>query len=150
MRKFNHYVLAICCLLTGALFATCATARDTALTFPLEDVLENSAHEGHFDGVQFYFGDQAHPEIDRKMGEYQANRKTNAVNKTDREACEWALVSSLKSLRDRAVSMGGDAVVNIYGYYKKRTFRSEDEFQCGAGAIMAGVTLKGTVVKLAE
>jgi hypothetical protein len=38
--------------------------------------------------------------------------------------------------------------VNITGYYKKQPFSSQTEFQCGAGATMAGVTLKGTVVKL--
>ena len=40
-----------------------------------------------------------------------------------------------------------DAVVNIESNYKNRQFSSETEFECGAGAIMAGVALKGTLVK---
>jgi hypothetical protein len=40
-----------------------------------------------------------------------------------------------------------DAVVNIESNYKNRQFSNETEFECGAGAIMAGVALKGTLVK---
>ena len=45
---------------------------------------------------------------------------------------------------------GGNAVVNIHSYYYKNTFSSSTEFECGAGAVMSGVTMVGAVVKLAE
>jgi hypothetical protein len=54
------------------------------------------------------------------------------------------------ALRDRAVSEGGDAVVNIKSYYKKNEVVSDSEYECHAGAFVAGVALKGTVVKLAQ
>lgn len=41
-----------------------------------------------------------------------------------------------------------NAVMNISSYYKKREFVSDTEFECGAGFVMAGVTLKGDLVKL--
>ena len=41
-----------------------------------------------------------------------------------------------------------NAVVNIQSYYKKREFVSQTEYQCGAGTFVAGVALKGTLVKL--
>jgi uncharacterized protein YbjQ (UPF0145 family) len=54
------------------------------------------------------------------------------------------------SLQDRAIAEGGNAVVNIRSFYKKRDFTSATEFECGAGAMVAGVALVGDVVKLAE
>lgn len=86
----------------------------------------------------------------KTLGEYTANRKTNAVNKSDQTACEWAFLSALLSLRDRAIEQGGDAVINIRSYYKKDEVTSNSEYECHAGAIIAGVALRGTVVKLAK
>lgn len=128
--------------------STAAGARDDVGTYPLADVLNNPEYAQRLQGVQFFFGDQTHPAIEKSFGEYMSNKKTNAFNKSDKEACEWAFLSALLSFHQRALSEGGNAVVNITGYYKKQPFSSQTEFQCGAGATMAGVTLKGTVVKL--
>lgn len=127
---------------------TAAGARDTVSTFPIADVLNNPEYAERLKGVSYFFGEQGHPEVAQSFGEYQSNKKTNAFNKSDKEACEWVFLSALLSFHDRALSSGGDAVVNIRGYYKKQEFSSESEFQCGAGALMAGVTLTGEVVKL--
>jgi hypothetical protein len=128
--------------------AATASARDDVGTYPLADVLGNPEYAKRLDGVKFFFGDQAHPAIEKSFGEFMSNKKTNAFNKSDKEACEWAFLSALLSFHQRALSSGGNAVVNITGYYKKQPFNSQTEFQCGAGATIAGVTLKGTVVKL--
>lgn len=125
-----------------------AGARDDVGTYPLADVLGNPEYAQRLEGVKFYFGKQPHPAIEKTIGEFQSNKKTNAVGKSDKQACEWAFLSALLSFHQRALSEGGNAVVNIRGYYKKQPFSSETEFQCGAGATMAGVTLKGTVVRL--
>jgi len=85
--------------------------------------------------IQFYF-------------EYMANKKTNAFNKTDKRACQWNFLSAMLSFQDRALSMGGNAVVNIRSYYKKNEISSQTEFQCGSGAFVSGVTFLGDVVKL--
>ncbi|WP_316247576.1 hypothetical protein [Pseudoalteromonas sp. BZK2] len=58
------------------------------------------------------------------------------------------MLSALKALQERAVREGMNAVVNIQSYYKKREFVSQTEYQCGAGTFIAGVALKGTLVKL--
>ncbi len=144
MMPIRH--LAVAGLL--AMFSLTAAARDDVGTYPIADVLSNAEYAARLAGVKFYFGDQAHPDVARSFGEYQSNKKTNAFNKSDKEACEWAFLSALLSLHQRALSQGGDAVINIRGYYKKIDFSSQTEFQCGAGATIAGVTLKGTVVKL--
>ena len=38
---------------------------------------------------------------------------------------------------------GGNAVVNIHSYYKSVPFKSNTEYECGAGKIMGGVALRG-------
>ncbi len=100
------------------------------------------------DNIKFYFGDQKHPAVARKIGTWVANKKTNALNKSDERACQWAFLSAMLSLQQRAVREGGNAVINIQSYYKKNIRNSATKFECGAGAFVAGVALRGTVVKL--
>ena len=84
----------------------------------------------------------------KAFGEHRTNKKTNAFNKSDKEACDWVLLSALKQLQARALDIGGDAVIDIKSNYKNREFTSATEYQCGAGNVVAGVALKGAVVKL--
>jgi hypothetical protein len=134
--------------LLGVLSITPAFARDDVQNFPIADVVNNPAYAARLAGVKFYFGDQTHPAVSREIGSYTSNKKTNAFGKSDKEACEWAFLSALLSFHQRALAEGGDAVVNLTGYYKKQPFSSTTHFQCGSGATVAGVTLKGTVAKL--
>jgi uncharacterized protein YbjQ (UPF0145 family) len=114
----------------------------------VQAVLDNPEYARRLSGVTFYFGDSAHPAIVEDFGEYRSNRKTNAVGKSDREACEWAFLSALLSFRDRAISLGANAVVNISSNYRDLPFKSDTEFECGAGGLMAGSALIGTVVSV--
>lgn len=124
-----------------------AEARDDLVTLELKPVMEsNKAKEALFD-VPVYFAGQSHPEVAQSKGVITTSRKTNAVNKSDREACEWVLLSALKVLQDNARDNGYDAVINIKSNYDHNEFSSAEEFQCGAGFLMAGVALKGEVVK---
>ena len=100
--------------------------------------------------IRFYFGDQSHPKIIKNYGEYMSNKKTNAFNKTDERACQWNFLSAMLSFQDRALRMGGNAVVNIRSYYKKNSISSQAEFECGSGAFVSGVTFLGDVVQIAE
>jgi len=125
------------------------SARDTEHMYLYEDIMNTEEAKGKLNlDIKFYFGDQGHPEVDRKLGTFVANKKTNALNKSDARACEWAFLSAMLSLQQRAVREGGNAVINIQSYYKKHVINSATEFECGAGAFVAGVALRGTVVKL--
>lgn len=124
-------------------------ARDDRQQYSIEAALAEGRAKGVLDdAIQLHFGPDSAPAFHSRMGEYTANKKTNAFNKSDQEACHWAFLSAVRALQARARKEGGDAVVDIRSYYKKGDFRSASEFECGAGAIMAGVTLVGTVVKL--
>jgi hypothetical protein len=113
---------------------------------PFADVI--AKYGAQLPGVTFYFDDQPHPAVERTLGEYISNRKTNAFNKTDAEACQWAAFDALKTFHKRAISEGGNAVINIHSYYKKNELSDPTRYECHAGHAAAGVALKGTVVKL--
>ena len=125
--------------------STVSHARDDVGDYPVAEALNNSALGSN---ISFYFGDTKHPDIVKNYGEFRTNKKTNAFNKTDTEACNWAFLSAMKALRDRALKEGGNAVVNIRSNYKNNTTSSEENFKCGAGKFVAGVALVGSVVTI--
>ncbi len=124
-------------------------ARDDVAEFSIKDALsQEQAKEALGDEVRFYFGNQRHGAIIKNWGEVSTNKKTNAFLKSDDEACNRAFLSALKSLKQRAIKEGGNAVIKIKSNYKKEVVESDTTFQCGAGNIMAGVALIGAVVKI--
>ena len=138
-------------LILAAVLATISTsayARDDVGKYSIAKLLESSKAKEVLLDIPLYFGKQKHKSVAKKYGEVSTNKKTNAFMKSDTEACEWVMLSALKALQERAVRENMDGVVNIESNYKKRYFASETEFECGAGAVMAGVALKGTLVKL--
>ena len=70
--------------------------------------------------------------------------------KSDEKACNWAFLSAMVALQKRAQQLGANAVVNIVSYYKKEVMSSASQFECHAGALIAGVALKGDFVKISE
>ena len=148
---FRRSAMTLLCAAVMSIIPGTASARNTKYMLPIEAVLHSPiAHEKLGTAVRFYFGTQPHPPVARTIGDWVANLKTNAFNKTDDEACQWVFLSTLVSLRDRAVKEGGDAVVAIRSFYRKAEVVSDTEYECHAGAIIAGVALKGTVVKLEQ
>lgn len=134
-------------LILSGLFAQQAIARDDIGKYSIQELLATEKAKNALLDIPLYFGDAKFGKAEAKYGEVITNKKTNAWNKSDREACEWVMLSALKALQERAMREGMNAVVGIESYYKKREFKSETEFECGAGAIMAGVALKGTLIR---
>lgn len=128
-----------------------AHARDTKHLMSVDAALASAEAKSALDGsVAFYFGKTPYPAVAKSIGVYPTNKKTNSFNKSDEEACNWAFLSAMISLQNRAKSEGGDAVVNIKSYYKKNEVSYDNEFECYAGAFVTGVALQGEVVKLAK
>lgn len=124
-------------------------ARDSEHMFDIQSAMQaNDAKNALGDEVKFYFGEQAHPEIERRVSEVTANRKTNAFGKSDLKACEWVFLSAMLALRDAALDRGANAVVNIESYYDKNAVSDMEQYECHAGNVVAGVVLKGNLVKL--
>lgn len=148
MKKWISSIVVLGAALTAA---GTAQARDTQLMLPIAAAMETADAQEKLGGaVKFYFADQKHPKVLAKLGTDVSNRKTNAFGKADETACNWAFLSALVALEQRAISLGANAVVNVVSYYKKNTYASPSEFECHAGAVMAGVALKGDFVKIAD
>ena len=145
---------SICLLLTivGVLVtALPIQARDTKYLLPISTALEIKDPKTKLDGsVKFFFGNQETPKILAKLGTDVTNLKTNSVGKSDETACNWVFYSAMLQLEKRAKQLGANAVVNIVSYYQKNVMSSPTEFECHAGAVIAGVALKGDFVKIAE
>ncbi|MEN5394054.1 excinuclease ATPase subunit [Stenotrophomonas sp. TWI377] len=144
MRRFA--LMAATALLA---VASTAQARDTRVEQSLHELVNSAeARNVGIDGsVKFYLAGEKVSVLQR-LGEDVTNKKTNAANKSDAEACRWVALSALRALQDGAKSRGANAVVDIVSYYKKNEFKSTTNYECYAGAILAGVALKGTYAKV--
>jgi hypothetical protein len=132
--------------------ASCASdgPRDEHLRFPIQLALEKgqSYRTTLEPDVRLFFGNQQAPAVAQRMATFSANTKSNAVGKPDQEACDIAFISALAKLQENARRGGGNAVVGIKSIYRGENSDSATDYVCGAGNIMVGVTLEGTVVRL--
>tara|TARA_R110000868_G_scaffold166806_4_gene400926 strand:+ start:5672 stop:6112 length:441 start_codon:yes stop_codon:yes gene_type:complete len=124
-----------------------ALARNETQLYPVSGVLSMPGADKE---IAMYFGNTPHPKVLKELGTYPTNRKTNSFGKSDQEACNWVALAAVKSLQERAFKEGGNAVINIRSYYKKKEVSHDDQFECHAGSFVAGVGLIGDVVKLAK
>lgn len=146
MLRPMHTFAAV--LMTASLLVPpSAAARDSRLQMPIADAT-TSAGNRLGDSVKLFWGPQAHPEVERRFATVTSNKKTNFLNKSDKEGCEWAWLSAVLALQERAVREGGNAVVEITSVYRGGVLSSETEYECGAGSVIGGVALQGTIVKL--
>lgn len=140
MKKVLISVAALC------LFSSSAMARDDVVYFNIKDALSSPEAKKVLDPeIKISFGSGTKGNILLKG--IMSNKKTNSFGKSDEKACTWALLGALKSFQKRAKKEGGTKVVNLIGYYKKNEFDSKTKFQCGAGNVVAGVTLIGDIAK---
>lgn len=145
--KLGYFSAATMAVLIAA--APVADARNSRMELPLQELVNSpQAKDAGIDGsVRFYLAGQS-VAVSSRMGSGVSNRKTNAANKSDEEACRWAALSALKAFQDSAKQRGANAVVDIVSYYKKNEFKSATNYECYAGAFVAGVALKGTYAKV--
>lgn len=133
--------------LLSTLAATAAEARDDRLKFPVAAALASPAAQGKISpSIKLVFGKT--PKASKTLGTFTSNKKTNFFNKSDQEGCDWAFLSAAIALQERAMKSGGNAVVGITSVYRNNEFSSETEYECGAGSVLGGVALRGTVVTL--
>lgn len=133
-------------ILASAIALAACAPRDTTHHLSINDALKSpEAAEVLNPNIKLYFGTPAPGKV--VLANSVTNKKTNAANKTDEKACQWAFLSAVKQLQDKAASKGATKVGNIVSYYKKVTFKSRTEYECHAGNIISGVALKGDIVK---
>ena len=136
-------------LVAALALATPAIARDSALHLPFDAVVAQGRASGQLDGsVSFHLEGAKAPATQQSFGEASVNRKTNAVNKSDEEACQWVALGALVALQDAAKRRGANAVVGLRSNYKNRPYSSATQYECHAGGILAGVAFKGTYARV--
>lgn len=146
--NIRTFVLAWACVM-ATLSSGSAAARDDRIRLSIADAMATADAVAKLNrGIQFFFGDSAYPAVERSVGTFVSNKKTNGFGYSDEKACQRAFLSAMLSFQDRAIRDGGDAVIKVTSYYKSATFSSATEFECGAGATIVGVALRGEVVKL--
>ncbi|MGL6289732.1 MAG: excinuclease ATPase subunit [Silanimonas sp.] len=139
------------CALVCVAASDVAEARNTRLEVSFADTVQRGLAEGVLDGsVRFFLAGQAHPAVQQALGDGASSRKTNAVGKSDDEACEWAALSVLKAFQEQAKQKGANAVVNLVSNYNRVEFRGDGVYECRAGGLMAGVAMKGEYANVAE
>jgi len=129
----------------GTVFSSSACARDTVRSYFIDAALKSEPVDND---IPLYFAGQRHPAMLRSFGVFNASRKTNSFGKSDEAACQHVFLSAVMALQQRARKKGGNAVINIRSNYHSSEMRSATQFECGAGGVIAGVALKGEIVKL--
>ncbi|ANN66584.1 excinuclease [Bordetella bronchialis] len=136
LKSLAFLVLAAAC-------APAAHAADRTVMQSFQEAVKNATDAGKLDGsVKFYLAGTG-PSGKVLEANVVTNRKTNAFGKSDEKACDWAAQSALISLQEAAKKAGANAVINIVSYYKKNETRDPAKYECHAGAVIAGVALKG-------
>ena len=133
-----------------ALASTPALARADHIKVSIQQALaKGQSYKTTVDpDIKLYFGSQKTPAVAKRIGEWTSNKKTSHMKKSDQEACDIAFISAVASLQERARKEGGNAVINIKSFYQSERSESSTEYVCGAGSIMVGVSLTGTVVTI--
>ena len=125
-----------------------ADARNEYKEFAVADAMALEVYKAKLgDEIKFYFGDSMQSTVLKKYGEWPSLKKTNAFNKTDEYACQWALLSGLLSLKKRALREGGNAVI-VKTNNDHRVKSDTKTFECEVGNIVASVALLGAVIKI--
>ena len=145
MHRIALAALALACVVTS----TPADARDDRLRFPIADALATASAKEKLDpAIRLYFGPQKHPKPIKSFGTDTTNKKTNFLNKEDKEGCDWVFLSALLQLQAHARKLGANGVINIASVYRGGNLESETEYECGAGTFIGGTALRGEFVTL--
>lgn len=142
MKKIFTLAIAMACV------PAVVQARDTTHYLDFQQAVQEATNAGRLDGsVKFYLGHSPAGAniVSRNL---TTSKKTNAFGKSDETACNWVLQSALIHLQNAAKQQGANAVVNLVSNYQHKEYKSRDKYECHAGAIMAGVALKGDFAKV--
>lgn len=124
-----------------------AQAADKMHDFNFKDAVERAVADGALDGsVKFYLaGTKSGGKVIQKG--LITNKKTNGFAKSAESSCDHVLRSALIQFQNTAKAKGANAVTNLVSFYKSNETRSATTYQCAKGTAMAGVALKGDIVK---
>ena len=139
-----------CNILLGFLLclfvSSTADARTTFHDLNAKEAAESKTGKAKLLDIPFYMSGQKHAKVALDLGVFTSNRRTNAFGKSDEKACEIAFLSAIISLQNRAIQLGGDAVIDIKSITRDNDLDSATDYKCAAGGVIANVALTGRVV----
>ena len=139
-------ILALTLILSSA---HSVLAADQILMMPIRPALESVDGRAMIDGdVKFFFGKNRPARVAHQYGNFTANNKVHVFGRSTGEACNLVFLNALEDLQKRARRVGANAVVGVVNYFRRREVSSDDSYECNLGAIVAGVALKGDLVKV--
>ena len=129
--------------------ATSAFARNTEV---LLDAKTAVAQQGKGDllGVPFYMKGAKHKKVIKTIGNWSSSRKGRGAFQSDEDACNRTFVTALKSLQQRTLNEGGNAIINVTSWTKDKNYEDKTKYRCIAGSMLVHVAIKGDVVILEE
>lgn len=145
MRLMNQLTVAFFLVVA----ALPSAARETFHDLSAEAAFESSHAVTLRSDIPVFMAGQGHAAVATNLGEFTSNRRTNAFNKSDEEACTIAFLSAIIALQNRANALGGSAVIDIKSITKHNDLVSATQYRCQAGAVVANVALTGVVVRFA-
>lgn len=149
MRSTHKKIVLLLSLCGMVLLTSPSHARNDLREFSIADAFALEDYKRKLgDDVIFKFGNSNTRPVRKTFGTWPTQKKTNAFNKSDEYACQWALLSALLSLKKRAQAEGGNAVINIQTNNDHNAKSNSQMFECEVGNIVASVALLGTVVSL--
>lgn len=124
-----------------------AQAADKMHQFNFKAAVDRAVADGFLDGsVKFYLaGTKSGGNVIEKG--LITNKKTNGFAKSAASSCDHVLRSALIQFQNTAKANGANAVTNIVSFYKSNETKSTTDYECAKGTAMAGVALKGDIVK---
>src|SRR5258705_1128733 len=93
MKSKSIVVAGAAVLALGSMSA--ALARDDRLMFPVKDAMaKGQTTKDRLDpSIPLYFGKKTPAGVEKRIGEWTSNKKTNATNKSDQDASEIAVLN---------------------------------------------------------
>ena len=129
---------------------TAAGARNTFHDLSVSEAVKSEIGRSQLQDLPFFMAGQTHPAVERDLGVFKSNRRTNAFNKSDEEACRIAFLSAIIALQKKAIDRGGGAVVDIKSVTNNNNLESATKYRCVAGNVVANGALTGRVVKISR
>ena len=129
-------------------FSSSSFARNDVNDYSIKQALSSTAAKEKLNDIQLFFGEQTHSKVLHEKGVTKVNKKTNAFNKSDEEACEWVFLSAIIALQNNAQKKGANAIINIKSNYQNNLTSDNENFKCGSGTFVAGVALTGELVTI--
>jgi len=98
--------------------------------------------------VAVYFGSQAHPAVQRQLGEVSYSVRVARASGGPEASCAKALADALDKLRDNARASGANAVINVTTRFHSTVSDSSTGYTCGVSPSAAALAVKGERVVL--